>query len=530
MQIKIKGKVIYTCSVQRLVYTLCFFLFCVIDQRSKTVYGLYVFRDLIGVVMAVIILTHYHLEDFRKWKVLHLIWTAIWMISVPIVFALGGYVTAYPNLRMEWWAITLGVVLFGYILINTFCSAVLGKKRPKMNLKYGAVWLMMMVLMIVSRSTYQWPFTYLVMFSCFYLTNYSQEEKKDLFQGMLDGIILGFFVFQGFCFVFRPYDVVRYRGVYDNSNSNALFYVIVLAAVLAKILYTVKNQSNKRISLYYWVGAGAVLSFELLTIGRMGWLTAIFLVIAFLSFLAKLPLHRKWWKNLLMLILCVCLTFPLCFSAVRYLPSLFPLPIRFPEENKNRESQVNSRDPWNSEKYIELDEYVEAAVGRIIRSFEDVLEHSPFVWKEDAEEANPVDSQPVLTLQEGENTIAVRSAIYKYYLNRLNFWGHPNEEYGFYLTPTFYVFHAHDIYLQYGTDFGIPVMILFMVLIFWGARLLSRQYKQQKSETAAGCWMFLLIPAVFGLFEYPGETGNLSIILMFVAWREVICGEEKQVN
>lgn len=528
MQIKIKGKVIYTCSVQRLVYTLCFFLLCVIDQRSKTVYGKWVFRDLTGAVMAVVILAHYHLEDFRKWKVPHLVWTAIWMIGVPIVFAFGGYVDAWPDLRMEWWAITLGIVLFGYVLINTYGSAVLEKKRPKMNLKYGAVWLVMMVLMIVSRSTYKWPFAYLVMFGCFYLTDFSQEEKKDLFHGMLDGIILSFFVFQGFCFVFRPYDKARYRGIYSNSNNTSLFYVIVLAAVLIKILYTVKNQSNKWIRLYYWVGAGVLLSFELLTIGRTGWITAIFLVLAFLSFLAKIQLHRKWWKNLLALILSVCLTFPLCFGAVRYLPSLFRLPVWFPGEWS--ESRVNSRDPWNSEKYIELDEYAETAVGRIIRIFTDALEKSPFVLNVDAEEADSADSELMLSSGKGNNAFEVRGVIYKYYLNRLNFWGHPIEEQGFYLTPTFWVYHAHDIYLQYGTDFGIPVMILFILLVFWGASLLGRQYKQQKSEMAAGYWMFLLIPAVFGLFEYSWGTGSLSIILLFVAWREVICCEEKHVN
>ena len=46
------------------------------------------------------------------------------------------------------------------------------------------------------------------MFVCFYLTRYTEQEKEDLFQGMLDGIILGFFLLQGLCFVFRPYDVV----------------------------------------------------------------------------------------------------------------------------------------------------------------------------------------------------------------------------------------------------------------------------------------------------------------------------------
>lgn len=526
MQIKIKGKAVYKYSVRRLVYALCFFLFCVIDQRCKTAVGSGVFRDLTGAVMAVMILAHYGLEDFRKRKILHVLWTAVWIIGAPIVFYLGGYLTAVKDVQKEWWAIALGVVLFGYVLVNTFTSVVLEKKYPKMNLKFGTVWLVMMLLMIFSRSTYLWPFSYLVMFGCFYLTDFSEEEKKDMFQGMLDGVILGFFVLQGWSFVFRPYDKARYSGAYGNSNMNSLFYIIVLAAVFTKIIFVVKNQSNKWVRLYYWVGAGVLLSFELLTIGRMGWLTAIFLVIAFLSFMAKIQLRRKWWKNLLVLILSVCLTFPLCFSAVRYLPPLFHHPVWFPGEWS--EGRVHSWDPWNSEKYIDLDEYAKMATGRIIKIFKDLLEHSPFVLKVDAEEANPANSEPLLTLEQSKDNLVVRGTIYKYYLKRLNFWGYPYEEQGFYLTPTFWVYHAHDIYLQYGTDFGIPVMILFTVLIFWGARLLGRQYKRQKSEIAVGCWMFLLIPAVFGLFEYSWGVGTLSILLMFAAWREVICCEEKQ--
>lgn len=525
MQVKVKGKVIYTYSARRLVYALCFLLFCVIDQRCKSIPGKWVFRDLTGVVMAVIILSHYRPHDFRKWKVPHLIWTAVWIIGAPIAFIFGGYTDAVKDIRMEWWAIAPGVVLFGYILINTFGSVILEKKYPKMNLKYGAVWLIMMLLMIVSRSTYLWPFCYLVMFGCFYLTDYSQEEKNDLFQGMLDGIILGFFVLQGWCFVFRPYDVVRYYGAYNNPNLNALFYVFVLAAIFAKIIYTAKHHSSKGVRLFYWVGAGALLSFELLTIGRMGWLTAIFLVFAFIRFMMKIQMSKKWWKNLMALILSVCLTFPLCFSAVRYLPPLFHHPVWFPGEWSER--RVHSWDPWDSEKYIELDEYVDAAVGRIVVSIKNVMQHSPFVLKVDAEELQPADSEPVLTREEGSDGFIVRITIYKYYFDHLNFWGHSYEEQGFFLIENYWIYHAHNIFLQYGTDFGIPVMILFTVLIFWGASLLGRQYKQQKSVSAAAYWMFLLIPAVFGLFEYSGGTGSLSILMMFVAWREVICYEKK---
>ena len=524
MRIRIKGKVIYTYSVRRLVYALCFLLFCVINQRCATVHGRGVFRDLTGAVMAVIILSHYHLEDFRKWKVPHAIWTAVWIVGAPIVFFFGGYTAAGEDIRMEWWAIALGVVLFGYILVNTFGSVVLEKKYPKMNIKYGAAWLIMMLLMILSRSTYLWPISYLVMFGCFYLTDFSLEEKTDLFQGMLDGIILGFFVLQSYCFVFRPYDIVRYSGVFSNPNSNSLFYVIVLAAVFAKIIYVEKNQSNKWVRMYYWVGAGVLLSFELLTIGRTGWLTAIILMIAFFRFMAKVRLHKRWWKNLLALILSVCLTFPLCFSAVRYLPPLFHHPVWFPGEwNSNR---VHSWDPWNSEKYIDINEFYDAAVGRVLKTLHDMMEHSPFLLKADAAGMDAASTDLVFTLEQRTDSILVRGNIYKYYFQHLNLRGHPYSEQGFLLFEKYRILHAHNIFLQYGTDFGIPVMILFAMLIIWGAILLGRRYQQQGLEAEAGYWMFLLIPAIFGMLEYSWGTGSLSTLMMFVAWREVICCEK----
>lgn len=525
MQIKIRGKVIYGYSVRRLVYTLCFCLSCIFDQLFKTTAGSGVFRDLTGVIMAVIILAHYHLEDFRKWKVPHVIWTAVWIIGTPIIFSLGGYATAIKDIRKEWWAISLGAVLFGYILINTFGSAVLEKKCPKLNIKYGAVWLLMMVLMIVSRSTYIWPFSYLVMFGCFYLTYYTMEEKSELFQGMLDGIILGFFVLQGFCFVFRPYDEVRYKGAYANCNLNAMFYLIVLVAVFSKIIYVTRKNAGKWVKLYYWTGAGVVLSLELLTIGRTGWITATVLSVAFCLFTKKCRIAKRAWRNLLVLALCVIITFPITFSAVRYLPPVFHHPVWFDGEwNENR---VHSWDPWDSEKYVDIDEYFEAAWGRVLKSFKEMMGHSPFLLQVDAAGTDLADMEPVLTMEQGTDSLLVRGNIYKYYFQHLNLWGHPYEEQGFQLTAKYWIPHAHNIFLQYGTDFGIPVMILFAVLIILGAIRLGRKDRQQAAEMYTGYWMFFLLPSVYGMLEYSWGTGSLSILLMFIAWREVICCEEK---
>lgn len=525
MQIKIKGKVIYTYSVRRLVYALCFCLFCIIDQRCRTAAGSGVFRDLTGAIMAVIILSHYHPEDFRKWKVPHMIWTAVWIIGAPIVFSLGGYATAWPDLRKEWWAIALGVVLFGYILILIFGSAVLEKKRPKMNLKYGAVWLMMMVLMIVSRSTYIWPFSYLVMFGCFYLTDFTKEEKNEQFQGMLDGIILGFFVLQGYCFVFRPYDVVRYNGAYTNPNINALFYLIVLVTVFTKIIYVTRTNGSKWIKLYYWMGAGVVLSLEIMTIGRTGWFTAVILSLVFCVAIKRHQVAKRAWKNMLVLALFVLIMFPVTFSAVRYLPPVFHHPVWFVGEWG--ENRVHSWDPWNSNKYIDIDEFFDSAAGRILQIFQNALDRSPFHLKADAAGTDLAEMEPVLTKEQVEDHLLVRGSIYKYYFEHLNMWGYPYSEQGFQLTESYWVLHAHNIYLQYGTDFGIPVMILFIILIFWGVILLRRRFKQQGSEMDAGCLMFLLVVAIYGMFECSWGTGSLSTLLMFITWREVICCEEK---
>jgi hypothetical protein len=37
---------------------------------------------------------------------------------------------------------------------------------------------------------------------------------------------------------------------------------------------------------------------------------------------------------------------------------------------------------------------------------------------------------------------------------------------------------------------------------------------------------FVIIPAVFGLFEYSWGAGSLSITMLFLAWRAVIAAKK----
>lgn len=528
MELTIKGKTFRIWSKRRILYTICFFLLCLIDQRTKTGSGrdgyIETFRNMTGIVMAVILLSHCRWEEIKAHKSLYLIWTILGG-AVGIAYAvLGEPYDPFMNGRIS---AALAVFSFGYALLHTFSRVVREKKYPSVDKRFLAVWTVMMLLMIFSRSDYIWPFCYFLMFGCFYLTDFDEQEREDLFQGCLNGIILGFFAFQGFCCVFRPYDIVRYQGIYNNPNLNALFYLEVLATVFVKILCVTKNQGSKWIKGYYWLGAGAVLSFELLTIGRTGWVVAILMIAFFLWMICRMKAYRKWFRNLMTLALCVILMFPVCFSATRYLPPVFHHPVWFwGEWNDER---VHSWDSWDSEKFVDIDEYMDAALGRIFETFQNALDHSPLALKTEAAEAQtelPANKIPVLQSDQDTDTLLVRSTIYKYYFSHLNLTGHPYSEQGFQLHPYYWVGHAHNIFLQYGTDFGIPMMILFVVLVLWSLIRFGRNYAKGKDPAAAAALLFVLIPVAFGMLEYSWGVSSLTITLLFGAWRKAVCDGE----
>ena len=528
MELTIKGKTFNIWSKKRILYTLCFFMFCLIDQRTKTGSGLdgYIetFRNMTGSIMAVLLLSHCKWGEIRAHKLPYLLWT---ILGGAAGAAYAVRVTSFDSFVNGRVSAALSVLLFGYALIHTVIRVAIEKKYPSFDKKFLAVWGVMMLLMIFSRSDYVWPLCYFLMFGCFYLTDFTAEEREDLFQGCMNGIILGFFVFQGFCCVFRPYDSVRYQGIYNNPNLNALFYLEVLAAVFAKILYVTKNRCNKWIRLYYWLGAGVVLTFELLTIGRTGWVVAVLMIGCFLWMICKLKEYKKWFKNLMVLSLCVLLTFPICFSAIRYLPPVFHHPVWFWGEWN--EGEVHSWDPWNSEKFVDIDEYMDAALGRIFDTFENALEYSPFAMKAEAAEAQteiPANKIPLLQPEQDTDTLLVRSTIYKYYISQLNLTGHPYSEQGFQLHPYYWVGHAHNIFLQYGTDFGVPMMLLFAVLVLWSLIKFGRNYAKMKDSASAAAQLFVLIPVTFGLLEYSWGVSSLTITMLFIAWRKAICDGE----
>lgn len=539
-------KKVFPFSYKRILYVLCFFMFCLIDQRTKTGSGLdgviESFRDSMGIVLAIIIMSHYKIEEFRRRKFLYLLWCVVSVLGGAAAFIWGIGRQQFLN---DMAIVIVDIILWGIILLHTAADVFADKRHPVINKSFAIIWVCMMLYMIFSRSRYIWPFCYFVMFGCFYLTDFTDEEKRDLFHGGLEGIILAFIAFQGFCCVFRPFDMERYVGIHNNSNLNALFYLYVLAAALIKIVHTVREKRPVWIKAFYWIIVGAALSYLFMAVGRTGWAVAILLCLLFLIWMNRAQLKKRFVRNGLLIVICAVLMFPVCFSATRYLPAVFHHPVWFWGEWS--EDKVHSWDPWDSPKYTDMDEVFDVAFGRVIDSIQNILEHSPLMIKADAAEMpeetigvmsmdssdlfiedaaeKSAEASAVLTIEEGMDSLLVRKNIYEYYLKHLNLTGHLYEEQGFQLTPIYWIGHAHNIYLQFGTDFGIPVMIMFTVLVIWsiGAGFVRMGRKKIPQNMAAQ--FFVVIPAAFGLLEYSWGAASLSITMLFFAWRSMIIEE-----
>ena len=536
MELTIKGKTLHIWSKKRILYTICFFLFCVIDQRTKTGSGLdgviETFRDMAGVLMAIIIMSHYKREDFLKYKIPYAVWTVIGLAAGILFVFLGQPFAYYMNSRVM---VGLDVLLFGYVVIHTFISVLIEKKYPKLNKGIFGLWLVMMLLMIFSRSDYVWPLCYFIMFGCFYLTDFTEEEQEDLYQGIMNGVIFAFLTFQGFCCVFRPYDQVRYTGIYNNSNLNGLFYLVVLAAVFGKILYVTKENKHKFWRVYYWLGAGAVYSFLFMTIGRTAWLVSFILGVLFLVFYQRVK--RKWHyiRNGLLLVLCVCIMFPVTFGMTRYLPPVFHHPVWFWGEWS--EEKVHSWDAWNSEKYVDMEELVETAIGRTTEITDGLFSRYPFTIKALAAELQETVSQEeklqeksvLKTQEEYMDSFLVRKTIYSHYFANLNLMGHTQADQGFQLTYFYWIGHAHNIYLQYATDFGIPVALCLLFLsIVSIVKPLKEFYRKETSVKAAGSILIMLVPLLFGMLEYSWGSNAITMILLFLCWRQTLVYENEK--
>lgn len=536
-------------SLQRLIVSLCICAVCIGTQQIQTVKwdtGIIEFsRDSLGVVMALILFTHYKWNDFVKYKIPYIIWSVLGVILGVIIipFAIGHRLNF---LVADTLIIALGIFLMGYCVIHTFISFFVEKYRPKFYLPLFIIWIVMLLLMIFSRSDYLWPECYFTLFLCYYMTPQTTVQRTDVTMGLINGMILGLVVIQSHALLCRPYDRVRYNGNFCNPNNNSLFLCLCLAAILAKILFVTKADKRKIVRIFYFVLAGACYSLICMTISRTGYLSAFVATFFFLIAYCRVKGKKIFIRTGMLLVSLFIIMLPLTYLAVRYIPTIHPHVLFYFQEGYDT-SRVHSWDERNSEKYVTFEQMLREVFGRFgaIKNAMDDLQSTgnsgietdalkiascadrfPLVVLENTIDPNKI---PILSKEDIKNSLLVRKTIYKWYFEHLSLRGIPYDEQGFQLTEEQWIQHAHSIYLDYGINFGYPVMILFTVFIWWGIGRLVLLGMRAGDIEKLSCLLIALIPPVFGLFEFSWGTGLISTVAFYFVFREMfVCTEHGQ--
>ena len=557
--------------IQKIVYMICFMWPICADWVWETQYWQYgvITQTLLSVSVSVAIWFGLSWKKERPWKYL------IWAVVCAVGGAIGYYIwSKNPGsiFKGQYISGVFAVLAVGITLLRFWTDRSVIKDKIKKMPFFFWLWVAMSIYMLLSRHESIWSGWYLVLFGTWYLAPTSKETDKVLIRSMADATILGFVILQAFAFGFRPFDEVRYRGMYDNVNLHSIFLAAVYAMVLYR-LYLAYTENDKwkilkRVTYTFLAGAIPVLIF--FTLCRTTLIVVTMVILAYLILLLK----QFGWKKIIIigcsLLLSLAICVPVVYGSIRYLPTILHHPIWWDGEYK--ESKVHSFDPWNSEKYISWDEFAKVALGRfyipvekeepemsevIIPQVEgtsveestevpvdEIVAEENAAMENDAEESEDtvwygddvlipegwtlkdVLQQEYLNHAQATDSVIVRLFIWRQHIDNLNFMGHESSEaYEFHMSKDSFVQHAHNVFIQWTYWFGVPAGISFIILT--GA-ILFVSIKRFWREGRADDLMVVLVWLSFvgmGIAECVVYPAQIILILAYLVPRVLLAKE-----
>ncbi len=540
--------------LKRVIYIICFVWLCYLDHIIGSADGSVQFalKNYTGVVIGIIILTAYRIRDFLKLP--YLVWCILFFIGRTLAMNWAENNVAEVG-RFE--AVIWNIGIYGIILIRLIYRWCIEGKKPRMKWGPFGLWIAMMIIMMLSRTDLTWTRSIFVFFGFFYLTEFKTKDLNNLFIGLADGIIIGFFIIQGYACMYRPYDVLRYEGMYTNPNINALFYLTAYTAVLCKWYQMKLMKRHKYVRLPIIVLSGVIFSLAFFTMGRTALISMALVTVLFIGF-QVLSQKRGRLKIVMMdagiIFASVIICFVPTYLAVRYIPAFVDEPLFFSEAMRYDEAKVHKGDAIDSEKYISLSEVLSSSFGRILwfMEEEETSETEPSKvktisvslifpelkvhaadeenWYEDWDwsefdevyvEPGADKWHPILTDKEYETEpVKVRISIYKYYIEHLNWLGKRDGVDAVWISPNYSAPHAHNIFLAIAGDFGILVGAAFAITVFLTYHTVLFGLTDKKE----GAWYYRLFVTIafttvtiaFGMLEICWIYGQLPFTLLFM--------------
>lgn len=540
---------------RRILYTICFVCLAFIDWIRGSQDGVYwqTAVNLTGVFAAFLMMSHYKWKE--EPKKIYFGWMVIWLLGSVAGFAVWH---RYPGVifRSQYWTAAICVCAVGVAAIRIFRELKQAESKGLGNHFLLMNWVVMSVLMSCSRLGEIWPAWYLVTFLLFYMVPFSEEERKDLWDALADGLIISFFLLQIWAYGFRPYDEVRYKGAFSNCNMNALFYLVTYIALLYRS-HSLRWQEKRENLVLTWKGRVAKLILWILTAGIWGFLfltmtrTALLAVMAITVIYGVIEFRvicgEKFGKIIargIGLLVSIVVLFPAVYLTVRYLPTVMHHPIWFSGEYNT--DKVHSYDGADSEKYVSfyelfgsMGERLEPTKGteKIQQSVaqEKPAEKVKTVEKKETKVSEvktvsvavkPEPGEQLLTGSAANSSMRIRLEIYKKYLKNLTLTGHELEEGYYQITKEFHAWHAQNLFIQVLFYYGIVAGILCIILMAGlGIQAYKLAIRKCRCEDLLPFLVWLLFVG-YGMLEcvwYPGQT---ILLLIYLIPKIIIDGKE----
>lgn len=527
---------------KRMLYTVCFMMLTVLElirgssftemelptgviRLSDVLGGLkagdlwYIGANLTGVVMMLIIFSAYKLKVFVT--VGNIIWTVLClgtMIGLP-------YYHIHQGATFHLWQVETAVLNVWWLFIIIKHMIVKAIRDKKIAIKWNLpaiVWGLMTLCMMLS--VYQnklWAGWYFLMFGVFFLTEYTAKEREDIWNGMLNGLLVSFVIVQVAAFFLRPFDYDRYSGLHANPNSAALYYLIIYAVCLCKLHLLHMQRARKKAKIGVLLLAGCSLSLQFMTMCRTAWIVSVLVTVFF-----GLAVMRKIWKSKwnkiiqsgVIIVLSMMITFVPVFMAARWCPTILPIRVWYGEEWGSEFRVTKGETPF-SEKYTDLDEFLESVFGRIALTLQSANANNPFVLRTYAASTSGQFERVELVETKWSQDMGLRTrlTIYKAYWDDLTWVGNDNSK-GYYKLGdiNYNSWHAQNVWLQLAYYYGIPAGVLFLGLT---ALLFIYSYKKMiiyKNYPYSVIPFFVcLVYFGFGTMEVVWSLGQLALFLIF---------------
>ena len=538
-----------TVHIKKVIYTIGFVLLCFIDQLSSTTpeYIHNVTTPCTGIIISIIAMTAFPLQSYLR--IPYFIWSLFAYISFHI------FQDQLTGIKLPGEIIVIGLNywLIGLITLRLLFHYIYEHNWKGINWVLFAAWIFVMLGLIRSDNDSFWPVWFLFLFGCFYLAPFSKEESDALYNGITNGILIGFALIQGFCFCFRLYDVDRYDGLYLNSNMNAIFYVMVQAALLGK-WYQLSKRNTPIIHKLLCLSLNALLCNLLIMTGcRSAFLAIIVSTLLFLFMMLFVEHSFRFAKGLGRILLLSCsiaLFMPFVFAINRFMPAQYKNPVLLFSNSENE--KIHEEVSIDNEKYMTYENVIELINERICDTvdslriengrenniFDKLKRYLPKVSllsdikMSKVYAATPNDSvtpkindaiiygsgksknDPWIANWKSIQSLDNRTLIWKYYYHNLNENGHTNKETSFWLNNSLEVTHAHNIILQFAFIFGKKAGFLFFIFIAFVYSVYFIDFLSKRNDYVLSI-LFITSVFVFGMTELNWQLGQLSFVMLF---------------